>query len=212
MARLTIQKIAAPDLSSVSGILENSNESFNQGINSASKLLDKYELGQQEKNDNSILGEIAKLNSEEELGNFINSGALEGINLSSKMRDTILGLRNNILKNDGTRASTANTRSSTSNASRTTDANIRRTNSNIAIAEAAEGRAASSFADSVANREAVRGTTGSLIDSIVEGRRTGNVSGVEGDKFNAGYWYRRANKTYPSQSLDDERDHNGRSN
>ena len=26
----------------------------------------------------------------------------------------------------------------------------------------------------------------------------------EGDKFNAGYWYRRANKPFPSNSLEEE--------
>jgi hypothetical protein len=157
MARLTIPNVAAPDLSGTSSILNNAASSFNTGLNSASSLLDSYAQGQQEKADSAILGTIAGISSEQELAKFINSGELEKVNLSPKMRETVLNLRNNILANEGARASTRSTNTSTN------------------IKQASADRAAAEYLDTVNARTELRGLTPSVIGANVEGNTQGNV-------------------------------------
>lgn len=162
MAQLNWKQVAAPDLSGTSRILANANQSFNAGLANASSLLDSYNEGQQEKNDNALLGEIASLNSEEELGAFLSGDALKGKNISSTMRENILGLRKGILANESTRASTAGTKATTAN-----------TYARTAIAQAAEGRQAAEYKDGVAARTELRGLTGVVAGANQEGNLFG---------------------------------------
>lgn len=166
MAQLNWKQVSAPDLSGTSNILRNANASFNAGLSNASALLDSYNEGQQEKNDNALLGEIASLNSEEELGAFLSGDALKGKNISSTMRENILGLRKGILANESTRASTAGTKANTAS-----------TYARTAIAQAAEGRQASEYADGVAARTELRGLTGAVAGANAEGNRHGFATG-----------------------------------
>lgn len=160
--RLRWNDIAAPNLSQTSQILANANRSFNTGLDSASSILDKYNAGQQEKADNDILTQIAGLNSEEELATFLNSDALQGKNLSETMRANVLGLRKNIIGYGQDRANIANTQATTRN-----------TNARTTIAQAAEGRTASEYADGVAAREEYRGLTPYVVGASTEGNQYG---------------------------------------
>ena len=166
MAQLNWKQVSAPDLSGTSNILRNANASFNAGLSNASALLDSYNEGQQEKNDNALLGEIASLNSEEELGAFLTGDALKGKNISATMRENILGLRKGILDNEGTRASTAGTKANTAS-----------TYARTAIAQAAEGRQAAEYKDGVAARTELRGLTGVVAGANTEGNRQGFATG-----------------------------------
>lgn len=177
MARLTIQNVAAPDFGSTSTILNNAGRSLNAGIESASGIIDKYNQGQQEAADAAILSTIAGINSEEELGSFLNSGKLEGLNVSPKMQETILNLRKNVLANDQSRANIGQTKAQTGSISAST-----------AIKRAAEGRAAAEYADSVAARTERRGLVDEYIGAVLEGNAGGRgivpgqpATTVEGD-------------------------------
>lgn len=155
MARLTIEQVQAPDLNQASQILARAGQSFNDGIESAKGLLGKYQEGQMARADASILNDIAKLGSEEELNAYLNSDALVGKNFSPAMQETILGLRKGVLGYESDRQSTTNARDSNSRAN------------------AVEGRAAAEYSDGVAARNEVRSLTGDVVRAAVEGRATG---------------------------------------
>lgn len=162
MAQLTWNQVSAPDLSGTSNILRNANASFNAGLSNASALLNSYNEGQQEKNDNALLGDIASLNSEEELSAFLSGDALKNKNISATMRENILGLRNGILANESTRAATAGTKANTAN-----------TYARTAIAQASEGRQAAEYQDGVNARTELRGLTGAVVGANTEGNQIG---------------------------------------
>lgn len=169
MARLTIQNVAAPNLSGTSQILANAAASLNTGLSAASGVLDKYAAGQQESADASVLSTIAGISSEEELGKFLGSGQLEGLNLSASMRETVLGLRNRILANDQTRANIGQTHANTGLIGANTD----RVRASSSIAQAAEGRTAAEYQDGVNVRNARRALTPAVVGANVEGNRQG---------------------------------------
>ena len=134
MTRLTWNNVTAPDLARTSQIIHSAGESFQDGLTRASEILSEYDLGQKEKNDQALLSEVAALNSEEELANFLKSDRLTGLNISSEMRESILDLRQNILNADQTRANTGLTRANiglTNAKTGLTHANIGLTNANI---------------------------------------------------------------------------------
>jgi hypothetical protein len=170
MARLTIQNIAAPELSGVSSILNNAANSLNTGLSNASNLLDSYTKGQQEKADSAILGQIAGISSEDELAKFINSGELEKAPLSPEMRQTVLDLRKNILANNQTKANIG-----------LTNANTGSVSANTRIRQAAEGRTAAEYADSVASRDALRALTPYTVGAALEGNTLGEARGPDGN-------------------------------
>lgn len=143
--RLRWSQVAAPDLTGASRILANANKSFNNAFTTADSVLARYAEGQQEKADNELLTEIASISDETKLGEFLNSGALDGRNISKEMRDRVLGLRDTVLGYGKDRAATAYTQAGTRNL-----------DGRLAIAQAAEGRAAADYADSVATRDAGR--------------------------------------------------------
>ncbi len=151
MARLTIKNVAAPDLSSTSQILDNANQSLNRGLDSASQLLGKYKEGQQEISDNKILSDISGLSSEEDLDNYINSGALNQVNVSPKMRENILNLRKGFINNNLVRTNTNSAAAST------------------AINNAVERRTESNYQDKITKRDNLRQLTPLVIAANKEG-------------------------------------------
>lgn len=155
MPRLTIEQVRAPDLSGTSRILANAGQAFDKGIASAQGLLGSYQEGQQTIADNSIVNDLDRLRTEEDVDRFLNSGALDGLNLSPAMRERIAGLRGNRVGLAGDRAST----------------NAR--NATTAIAQAAENRTASGFADDIARRDTLRSNAGIGTAAIIEGREFG---------------------------------------
>jgi len=169
MAQLTIKNVAAPNLSGTSQILANAAASLNSGLAAASGVLDKYAAGQQESADASVLSTIAGISSEEELGKFLGSGQLEGLNLSPAMRETVLGLRKGILANDQTRANIGQTQANTGLIGANTD----RVRASTAIAQAAEGRTAAEYQDGVNVRNARRALTPAVVGANIEGNQQG---------------------------------------
>lgn len=168
MARLQWNNVAAPDLSGTSNILKNAQASFQTGLTNANAILSQYNEGQQERNDNEILARVAGLNSEDELAAFLQSDAIQGRNISSGMRETILGLRQGILDAGQTRANTGLI------GARTTDVLGR-----LGIAQAAEGREASEYAYGVQQRDELAGLTGGLIGAVQDGRANGYGTGIQ---------------------------------
>lgn len=170
MARLTIQQVAAPDLSSTGRILASAGRTLNQGLESAGKLLATYQSGQQEFADNQVLSDIAGISSEEDLNSYINSGALEKVNLSPDMRNKVLGLRSNILSNQQTKANTIGTDARTIQ----TGANTGLTQANTVNSVASGQRTAAEYLDQVGTRNESRNLTGLVLDANAEGRALGD--------------------------------------
>lgn len=162
MARLQWNNVAAPNLAGTSQIIRNAGASFQDGLTRANEILSQYDLGQKEKNDNEILAKVAGLNSEEELASFLQSDAIQGRNISSGMRDTILGLRQNILDAGQTRANIG-----------LTDANRQNILGRLGIAQAAEGRANSEYEYGVQQRNELNALTGATVDAVNSGRSNG---------------------------------------
>lgn len=164
MARLTIEQVRAPDLSAASHILENANQSFNRATEGASSLLASYQQGQQALGDRALLGQLAGLDSEEALNNFLQTTDLSQMDLSPEMGQNILRARETILGNNQTRQQTVNLGD-----------NNRRAN-------AAEGRTAAEYLDGVGRRNELREITGSVVDAAVVGRTYGTAGGAQLDE------------------------------
>ena len=181
MSRLSIQNIAAPNLVGTSQILANASNSLNQGLGAAAGILDDFEAGQQQQADASVLSTISGINSEQELGNFLNSGQLDGLNLSPALQQTVLGLRESILSNNQARAATDQTRAGIQQTLANTDltrANINQTNARTSIANAAENRAQFTFQDNVNTQNARRDLTSSVLAAQSEGLQNGRPQDV----------------------------------
>jgi spore germination cell wall hydrolase CwlJ-like protein len=160
--RLQWRQIAAPDLRGTSAILANANQAFNSAFENANNVLAQYRTGQEEKADNELLTEIASIDSEDKLASFLNSGALEGRNISQGMRDRVFNLRDTVLGYGQSRANIEGTRASTAGQRART-----------AIAQAVEGRNAAKYADSIASRDALRGVAGIASTAAATGRQYG---------------------------------------
>lgn len=160
--RLTIEQVAAPDLTQASQILANSARSFDAGMESAKGLLGTYQTGQQAKGDKALTQLLAGASSEEELNKLLATTDISNMNISEKMRESYLGARGVVLGYGQTRASTDNTVASTES-----------TRASTSRANAAEGRAAADWTDSNAVRDEMRGLTGAVVDAEVAGRRYG---------------------------------------
>lgn len=160
--RLRWSQVAAPDLTGASRILANANQSFNNAFDTADSVLARYAEGQQEKADNELLTEIASISDEAQLGEFLNSGALQGRNISPAMRDRVLGLRDTVLGYGKDRATTAYTQAGT-----------RSLDGRLAIDQAVEGRAAAEYSDQVATRNAGRGLATNFAQAYGNGQRHG---------------------------------------
>lgn len=176
MARLQIEQVAAPNQSAAAALLAGAGQSFNQGLSAASSLLDKYAEGQQASGDQAVIADLAALNSEEELGAYLQSGALNGANLSPEMRQNILGLRDNIIGYGQSRADIRQTEANIGLTNANTGlvgANTNRVNVNTTIAQAAEGRTAAEYQDGVATRDQMRALTPLALAAGEEGRQYG---------------------------------------
>lgn len=160
--RLQWRNVNAPDFSSTSNILANASRTLDSGLSNASDLLKTYQEGRQAVGDQSILADIAGIKSEEELGAYLTSGALEGRNLSPDMQKTVLGLRDQVIGYGQGRANVASTEAGTKN-----------TLGRLAIAQAAEGRTAAEYQDGVEVRDARR----ALTPLAIAARREGNTQG-----------------------------------
>lgn len=153
--RLRWQQLVAPDLSGASQALARANQSFNRGFETASGVLDRYDTGQKEQADQALLSDLAGLGNEEEFDAFIDGGGLEGRNISSGLRDHVLGARTGFVRDAGTRANTAGTLARTE------------------IARAAEGRNAANFQFEDGRRRELAGLSGLVVGANSEGNQFG---------------------------------------
>lgn len=135
MARLTIEQVKGPNMSAAGQMLANAGTSLDRGLSAASDILGSYQEGQQAVGDQQVVADMANINSEEELAAYLQSGALDGLNLSAAMRQNVLGLRSGIIDNQQGRANISLTNANTG----LVGANTNRVNG-------AEGRDASAFA------------------------------------------------------------------
>lgn len=159
--RLQWQHVRGPDTRAASLALARANESFTRGLDSAAGVLDQYDAGRKELADQQLLDDIAGIKTEEELGAFLGSGVLDKVNISKDMRNTVLGLRSNILNQDASRASTAGQRARTS------------------IANAVEGRRASEYEYDTNARAELNNLSGLVVGANAEG----NQFGTDGRQF-----------------------------
>lgn len=173
--RLTYNQVAAPDLSSTSRILAAAGASFDSGMESAKDLLGTYQKGQQSTADNAILGEIAKLSSEDELNAYLAGNTLNNRNLSPEMRETILGLRSTVLGYGQDRATTDSTIAGTEG-----------TRARTGILQAAEGRTAAEYTDSVNARNERRSLTPLMVGAAQEGLTNGTAFSAAIDRTESG--------------------------
>jgi len=153
--RLRWQQLVAPDLSGASQALARANQSFNRGFETANGVLSQYDAGQKEQADQALLSDLAGLGDEAEFDAFIDGGGLEGRNISSTLRDHVLGARTGFVRDAGVRANTDGTRART------------------AIAQAAEGRAAGNYAYEDGRRRELAGLSGLVVGANQEGNQFG---------------------------------------
>ena len=163
--RLKIEQVQAPNLLATSQILANAGKSFNDGLTTAQDTLGKYQTGQQTAADNSVMLDLANIKNEQELNAYLSSGALQGKNLSSEMRDKILGLRTGTIAFAQDRANVNQTQANTV---ATIDSNTR--------ANAQEGRTANTYN---VNENIRRGSAG-LKDALTAAQQEANRYGVNG--------------------------------
>ena len=149
--RLRWNELQAPDLSAASEAVARANQAFSKGMGSGGSLLDVYAKGVQEKADNAILTDIAKLKDEQDFQAFVDSGALNGRNISDEMRNYILGMRSNFVKDEGVRADTQLTNANTENTRATTGINLAR-----------ESRSAAEWKTQMARDQAARDAAGDI--------------------------------------------------
>lgn len=161
--RLRWQQLVAPDLSGASAAVARAGQSFNRGLDTASGVLERYNTGQQEKADAALLSDLAGLGDEAEFDAFVDGGGLEGRNISSAMRDHVLGARTGLVRDAGVRANTQGTLART------------------AIAQAAEGRNAADFQYEDGRRRELAGLSGLLVGANAEGNQFGRVAPGSGD-------------------------------
>ena len=165
--RLVWNQVDAPDLSAASAALARANQSFTSGLDSAQGILTKYGDGQKEKGDNELLGEIAALGSESEFDAFVDGGGLKGRNISTGLRDHVLGLRAGLVDQQGVRARTDGTRA------------------NTALRVAAGDRTAAEYADGVARRDFTRGNAGNAFAAEEFARANGETVGPINESTNS---------------------------
>lgn len=113
MARLSIDQIAAPNLSVASEATARASAGFGSAASSASDLLGQYQAGVEEKGDADIFQEIAALKNEDELNAYFSSNELAGRPMSSTMRSDIMNRRDNILGYEQDRATRSGTDATT---------------------------------------------------------------------------------------------------
>ena len=154
--RLVWNQLSAPDLSAASAAVARANQSFNNGFAGGSDILARYGEAQQAKADDAILAEIAGLNDEAAFDAFIDGGGLSGRNLSTGMRDHILGLRGGLVDIEGGRASNRQTDAQTG----LIGANTNRVNVMTGIQSARESRTAADWMDGQRRQAAARENAG----------------------------------------------------
>lgn len=108
MAVLQLRPTAIPTLSNVSNILKNSGDALNRGFDTVGGVLSSFQSGQEEKADNEVFAEIAKLNSQEEINNFLDRDGIAGRPISKDMRERIAGLRAGVASTNQTIQQTSN--------------------------------------------------------------------------------------------------------
>jgi hypothetical protein len=147
--RLQWQQLRAPDTSAASEAMYRAGKSLDGGFTAARDIISKYGEGVVEKNDNALLADIAKLGDEQEFDAWLDKGGLSGRNISSTLRENILGMRTGFVNQEQTRAVTDNTRATAAN-----------TRARTGISLAKEGRTASEWNDLMAKRAFERANAG----------------------------------------------------
>jgi len=169
MARLTIEQVAAPNMSAAGNMLAQAGASFDRGISAAGGLLEKYQEGQQSKGDAALLGEIAGIQDEAGLADFLSTADLANANLSDDMRAHVLGLRDNVIGYAQGRADVDQTRANTA----LTGANTRRTNVSTDLALAGESRTAADWAYGNQRRDELAALTPAYANAVASGQQNG---------------------------------------
>lgn len=113
--------IQAPNLGTVGQILRGANDTFNQGISSANSLLEKYQAGKRAKNDAEVSSSLASISDEQSLDKYLQSGALDGLDISPELRQNILEFRGSLIDQAGQRAQNDLTVAQTDGAKATTN-------------------------------------------------------------------------------------------
>ena len=154
-SRLRWQQLVVPDLNGASAAVARAGQSFNRGLETASGVLERYNTGQQEQADAALLSDLASLRDEAEFDAFVDGGGLEGRNISSTMRDQVLGARTGFVQDAGVRANTQGTLART------------------AIAQAAEGRNVTNFQYKDGRRRELADLSGLIVGANQEGNQFG---------------------------------------
>lgn len=81
----------------VAGLMRNSNLAFNEGIDSASGILDSYDKGRKAIGDKEAMHRLAGLNDETELDAFLANGGLSDLNVSDEMLANLGKARGDVL-------------------------------------------------------------------------------------------------------------------
>lgn len=113
MARLTIEQIAAPDLSVASQATARAGESFQKGMSSASDLLSQYQEGLNTQGDAELTNLLAGAKNEDEWNAIVASTDFSKMNLSAGMRDNIMNRRDSVLGYEQARSNRRGTDAST---------------------------------------------------------------------------------------------------
>lgn len=113
MAQLQFKNVTAPNLSGTANILEQASQQLTGALSGGAKILADYTKGQQDKADGKVVAEIAKLSTEDEILNFLNSDTVQGKPLSPAMQQAVLGLRKNLVGLQSDRASIQGTKANT---------------------------------------------------------------------------------------------------
>jgi len=92
----------------VAGLMRNSNLAFNEGIDSASGILDSYDKGRKAIGDKEAMHRLAGLNDETELDAFLAKGGLSDLNVSDEMLSNLGKTRGNVLGYEDDRSITTN--------------------------------------------------------------------------------------------------------
>lgn len=171
--RLVWNQISTPDLSAASAAVARANQSFNNGFAGGADILERYGAAQQTKADDAILAEIAGLQDEAAFDAFIDGGGLTGRNLSTGMRDHILGLRGGLVDIEGGRASNRQTDAQTG----LIGANTNRVNVMTGIQSAREARTAADWMDGNNRRDVARALAGEFSSAQEFARNQGTTVG-----------------------------------
>lgn len=139
----------------VAGLLRNSAQSFNEGIESAQNILGKYDEGLVSKNDVAVANELAALDTQEEIDAYFAGGGLKGRKVSEQLLADVQG-RQGLVTGFG------NTRSQ-----------IRDRDGRLGIANRNDARIQTTFDRGIAREDELAGLSDEVVAARLEGQEFG---------------------------------------